>query len=98
MWILIQIKSRLRCLHRNWISLIRILTWIKGLVLEGRYHLGARSLSVVQSREVSASRRFQMYYYTCIGRAIGGIGFVRCTDVVCFSESPLFNLEFSLYT
>ena len=30
-----------------------------------------------------------------IRRAIGGMEFVRCTEVVCFSESPL--LEVSLY-
>ena len=31
-----------------------------------------------------------------IGRAIGGMGFVHCTEVVRFSESPL--LEVSLYS
>ena len=31
-----------------------------------------------------------------IGRAIGGMEFVRCTEVVRLSESPL--LEVSLYT
>ena len=34
-------------------------------------------------------------YYFYIGRAIGGMKFVRCTEVVCLSESPL--LEVSLY-
>ena len=31
-----------------------------------------------------------------MGRAIGGMGFVRCTEVVRLSEGPL--LEVSLYT
>ena len=51
---------------------------------------GGMLLSVVRSREVSAIRRFYL-----MGRAIKGMEFVRCTEVVRLSESPL--SEVSLY-
>ena len=61
--------------------------------------LGARwPLFVVRSREVSATRYSEVLNVATItiGRAIGGMEFVHCTEVVRLSESPL--LEVSLYS
>ena len=44
--------------------------------------LGARRQFIVWSREVSASWRFQNVTTISMGIAIGGMGYIRCTEVV----------------
>ena len=54
------------------------------VILSDYYPLGAHSVSTVQSKDMSTSRAFQMYYF--YGKSNRGNGFICYTEVVRFSD------------
>ena len=66
------------------------------LIFTVSYHFGAHRLSLVRSRVVFSSHGSK--YTISIGRAIRGIRFVRCTEVVCFSESAIRGFNVLLWS